>query len=84
MDSDLVEVSVVGILRRRQRGTRDGRGDQSSDGNRHGNTGVGRDPGKVGVLFFAGVQQHDDKDEENHDGAAVDDDLNGGNELRAH
>ena len=36
-----------------------------------------------GVLFVACVQQHDDKDEEHHDGAGVDDDLRGGEELRA-
>ena len=35
------------------------------------------------ALLFARVQQHDDEDEEHHDGARVDDDLRGGQELRA-
>jgi hypothetical protein len=35
----------------------------------------------VGSLFFAGVEQHDDEDEEDHDGAGVHDDLGGGEEL---
>ena len=35
------------------------------------------------ALFFAGVQQHDDEDEQHHDGAGVHDDLHGGDELRA-
>jgi hypothetical protein len=35
----------------------------------------------MGSLFFAGVQKHDDEDEEDHDGAGVDDDLRGGEEL---
>ena len=34
-------------------------------------------------LFFAGVEQHDDEDEQDHDGAGVDDDLGGGEELGA-
>ena len=36
------------------------------------------------MLFLAGVQQHDDEDEKNHDGTAIHDDLNGGNELGTH
>src|SRR5262245_48922176 len=40
--------------------------------------------GKVGALFFAGVQKHDDEDEKHHDRAAIDDDLHRGHELCAH
>ena len=36
-----------------------------------------------GALFAAGVEQHDDEGEEDHDGAGVDDDLRDGEELRA-
>src|SRR4051794_35423482 len=34
-------------------------------------------------FFFAGIEQHDGEDEQHHDGAGVDDDLHGGDELRA-
>ncbi len=36
-----------------------------------------------GALFAAGVEQHDDEGEQDHDGAGVDDDLSDGEELRA-
>ena len=36
-----------------------------------------------GAFFAAGIQQHDHEGEEHHDGAGVDDDLRGGEELRA-
>src|SRR5216110_1698253 len=36
------------------------------------------------MLFFAGVQEHDDEDEKDHDGTAVDDDLHHGDKFRAH
>src|SRR5579859_1261472 len=39
---------------------------------------------KVRVLFFAGVQKHDDEEEEDHDRAAVDDDLDHGDKFGAH
>src|SRR5438874_13428197 len=42
-----------------------------------------RELGKVSPLFFAGVEKHDDEDKQHHDGAAVDDDLHGGDELRS-
>jgi len=35
----------------------------------------------AGALLFAGIQQHDDEGEQHHDGARVDDDLRGGEEL---
>ena len=35
------------------------------------------------ALFAAGVEQHDDEGEEDHDSAGVDDDLGDGEELRA-
>src|SRR5258708_20298264 len=40
--------------------------------------------GKVGVLFFASVQEHDDQDEEHHNRATVDDDLHRSDEFRTH
>src|SRR3984957_12296066 len=36
-----------------------------------------------GALFAAGVEEHDDEDEQHHDRAGVDDDLGDGEELRA-
>src|SRR6266478_1370465 len=39
---------------------------------------------EIGALLDSGIEQHDDEDEEHHDGAAVDDDLHGGHEFRAH
>ena len=36
-----------------------------------------------GALFAAGVEQHDDEGEEDHDGAGVNDDLRDGEKLRA-
>ena len=35
------------------------------------------------MLFFAGIQKHDHKDEKHHDRSAVNDDLHGGDEFRA-
>src|SRR5271156_4309071 len=37
----------------------------------------------LGKLFFAGIEQHDDEGEEDHDGAGINDDLSGGQKLRA-
>src|SRR5580692_10602692 len=36
----------------------------------------------VGTFFHSGIEQHDDKRKQNHDGAGIDDDLGGGQELR--
>src|SRR5882724_11825696 len=38
---------------------------------------------KIRVLFFAGVQKHDHKNEQHHDRSAINDDLHGGDEFRA-
>ena len=35
------------------------------------------------ALFCAGIQQHDDEDEQHHDRPRIDDDLYGGDELRS-
>src|SRR5208282_412076 len=40
-------------------------------------------PAAPGPFFFAGVEQHDDEDEQHHDGAGVDDDLDDGDEFGA-
>ena len=34
-------------------------------------------------MLLSGVQQHDDEDEQHHDGAGVDDELRGGDEFAA-
>src|SRR5260370_16203441 len=39
---------------------------------------------EIGALFDASIEQHDDEDEQHHDGAAVYDDLHGGHTFRAH
>src|SRR5229473_5591925 len=39
---------------------------------------------EIGALFDAGIEQHDDEDEQHHDGAAIDDDLHRGHKFRAH
>src|SRR5215470_18372176 len=39
---------------------------------------------EVGALFLAGVQEHDDENEQHHDRAAVNDDLNSRHEFGAH
>ncbi len=41
------------------------------------------DMAAFGLLFFAGIEQHDDEDEKHHDGAGVDDHLHDGDELGA-
>src|SRR5215470_11703957 len=65
-----------------------GLGDSSCDGSgkRKGERKTGKfcNFRKVGALFFSGIQEHDDEDEENHDGAAVNDDLHSGDKFRAH
>ena len=42
-----------------------------------------RSAGLPRQLFGSGVQEHDDEDKEHHDGAGVDDQLSGGDELSA-
>ena len=37
----------------------------------------------VGAFFLSGIEQHDDEGKQNHDGAGIDDDLGGRQELRA-
>src|SRR4029077_20461393 len=54
--------------------------EQSGDG---GHTKPHCDAAALGMFLFAGVQQHNDKDEQNHDGAGIDDDLYRGDELSA-
>src|SRR5579864_2571942 len=41
------------------------------------------DSAAFGLFFYPGIEKHDDEDEENHNGAGVDDDLHGGDKLRA-
>ena len=48
------------------------------DTQHHGDT-----AGMFGALFHPGVQQHDDKDEQHHHRAGIDNDLHGGHEFRA-
>ena len=48
-----------------------------------GNAKQQRHPAAFGVFLLAGIQQHDDEDEQHHDGAGVNDHLHGGDELRA-
>src|SRR6266487_3430665 len=38
---------------------------------------------KIGMLFYAGIQKHDHKNEKDHDCSAINDDLHGGDEFRA-
>src|SRR5216684_1474844 len=64
-------------------GAHDGGGDESAHGESERNTREAREFRKVSALFFARVQKHDDEDEENHDGAAIDNDLDRGDELGA-
>ena len=56
-------------------------GDRSDD--QAGHAEDQRDLAAARVLFFAGIQQHDDEDEEHHDGAGIDDDLDGREKFRA-
>ena len=42
-----------------------------------------RRPAAARSFFRSGVQQHDDKDKQHHDGAGINDHLNRGDKLRA-
>ncbi len=55
-------------------------GEESDDG---GEADAGCGAAAEGALFAAGVEQHDDEDEQHHDRAGVDDDLGDGEKLRA-
>ena len=48
-----------------------------------GNAEQGRNAAALGVLLFAGIQQHDGNHKQNHDRAGVDDHLHGGHKFRA-
>ncbi len=58
-------------------------GNQQAADQHAGNPKQHSDPAAFGALFLAGIQQHDDEDEQHHDGAGVDDDLHRGDELGA-
>ncbi len=58
-------------------------GDDSQDGHDGRESDGAGGAAAEGALFAAGVEQHDDEGEKHHDGAGVDDDLRGGEELRA-
>src|SRR6266852_89134 len=64
-------------------GAHDGGGDEAAHGESERNTSEGGEFRKIGAFFLACIQKHDDEDEENHDGAAIHDDLDGGDELGA-
>src|SRR5262249_3748055 len=61
-----------------------GGGQQSGQRQREREATELRELGKVGAFLFASVKKHDNEDEEHHDGAAIDYDLHGGDELGAH
>ena len=42
-----------------------------------------RHPAALSLFLDAGIEQHDDENEQHHHRSRVDDDLNGGNELGA-
>ena len=56
---------------------------QQAASNIPGNAEQQGDAAAPGALFFSGIQQHDDEDEQHHDRARVNDDLHRGHKLRA-
>ena len=64
-------------------GMQNGGRNKPGDGDCQWNAAKGGKLRKIGALFFAIVQKHDYEDKQHHDGAAVDDDLHGGNKFGA-
>src|SRR5216683_2297929 len=71
--------ALRGVLR-----ARDGGSQEAGQCDSERNAGEARELREIGALFDSGIEQHDDKDKQHHDGAAVDDDLHRGHEFRAH
>src|SRR5580704_8188557 len=55
--------------------------EKAEDGGGSGNSGDVGGSATGGSFLFARIEQHDNEDEEHHDGAGVDDYLGGGEEL---
>src|ERR1700734_674528 len=63
-----------GLVQVTARGKEDERQQADQDGDPGDPDDVGR-TAAVGAFFLAGIEQHDDEGEQDHDGAGVDDDL---------